>query len=119
MQITASRPMFQTKGSSRMKILSIKDFSNGWIIGDFEPSLHRTNDIEVALKSFKKQEKEPNHLQRIATEASLVVSGSHHLKSGDILVVEPGEAYDFEALEDSTVLAIKWPSLPDDKVIVS
>jgi hypothetical protein len=32
--------------------------------------------------------------------------------------VEPGEACDFEALEDSTVLAIKWPSLPDDKVIV-
>jgi quercetin dioxygenase-like cupin family protein len=45
--------------------------------------------------------------------------GKHHLKSGDILVVEPGEACDFEALEDSTVLAMKWPSLPDDKVIVS
>lgn len=116
--------MFQTKGSSRVKILSINDFSNGWIIGDFEPSLHRTKDFEVALKSFKKQEKEPNHFQRIATEASLVVSGhirmgSHHLKSGDILVVGPGEACDFEALEDSTVLAIKWPSLPDDKVVVS
>jgi hypothetical protein len=107
-----------------MKILSIKDFSNGWIIGDFEPSLHRTQDFEVALKSFRKLEKEPNHFQRIATEASLVVSGhirmgAHHLKSGDILVVEPGEPCDFEALEDSTVIAIKWPSLPDDKVIMS
>jgi quercetin dioxygenase-like cupin family protein len=107
-----------------MKILSINDFSNGWIIGDFEPSLYRTNDFEVAFKSFKKQEREPNHFQRSATEASIVVSGhirmgAHHLKPGDIVLVEPGEPCDFEALEDSTVIAIKWPSLPDDKVIVS
>lgn len=107
-----------------MKIFSINDFSNGWIIGDFEPSLLRTKDLEVALKSFKKQEREPEHFQKIATEASLVVSGhirmgAHHLKPGDILVVEPGEPCDFEAIEDSTVLAIKWPSLTDDKVIVS
>jgi quercetin dioxygenase-like cupin family protein len=106
-----------------MKTHSIQEFSNGWIIGDFFPSLQKTKDFEVGLKIFKSLDKEPNHFQRIATEATLVVSGhirmwDHFLKAGEILVVEPGEACDFEALEDSTVLAIKWPSLPDDKVIV-
>jgi quercetin dioxygenase-like cupin family protein len=106
-----------------MKTHSIQDFFNGWMIGDFAPSLHRTNDFEVGLKSFKTLDREPNHVQQIATEATLVVSGhirmgTHYLKTGEILVVEPGEVCDFEALEDSTVLAIKWPSLPDDKVIV-
>ena len=106
-----------------MKTQSINDFSNGWIVGDFVPSLHKTNDFEVGLKSFKTSDREPKHFQRIATEVTLVVSGhsrmgNYFLKAGEILVVEPGEACDFEALEDSTVLAIKWPSLPGDKVSV-
>jgi quercetin dioxygenase-like cupin family protein len=106
-----------------MKILSMHDFSNGWIIGNFSPSLFHSGDFEVALKSFKKLDTEPNHFQQVATEASVVISGQirmgeYFLKPGQILVVEPGETCDFEALEDSTVLAIKWPSIPGDKIIV-
>jgi hypothetical protein len=45
--------------------------------------------------------------------------GTNMLATGDILLLEPGEISDFEALEDSVVLGVKAPSLPKDKVLAS
>jgi hypothetical protein len=37
---------------------------------------------------------------------------------GDIYVSEPGEHYHAEYLEDTKVVAIKFPSIPDDKYYI-
>jgi hypothetical protein len=67
-------------------------------------------DIEIA------------HFQRIATEITVVLSGSvrmgeYILEEDDILTIYKNEICDFEALTDCKVIGIKFPSLPDDKVI--
>lgn len=106
-----------------MKLERLENFPGGWFIGAFSPTLLSTSDFEVCLKSFKAGDFEPKHYQKVATEFTVVVSGlcrmgEFNLSAGDILVLEPGEASDFEAIEDCLVLGIKTPSTPKDKVVV-
>ena len=53
-------------------------------------------------------------------EVTLIVSGqarmgNEMLNPDDIILIEPGEKYDFEALTDVVLVAIKTPSIPNDK----
>jgi len=103
------------------KRYNVSNFMNGWLVGDFQPALLRTANVEVAIKSYSAKEREASHYQLKAHEATLVISGEcmlagHHLVPGDILVIPPLFPGDFEALDDCVILAIKWPSLPEDKV---
>lgn len=103
-----------------MKTYNINDFYRGWFIGNFEPSLIKTENFEVGLLTHKKGEVWPKHYHAIATEYNLLVSGSMIIKEtriapGDIFILEPYEIADPEFLEDCTVLCVKVPSIPGDK----
>ncbi len=105
-----------------MERFDLGDFKNGWVVGDFTPSLLKSTQMEVGLKHFRKGESEPRHFQKSAIEITLVVSGVCRMgevtiHAGQGLVVNPGEICDFEAIEDCSVVAIKSPSTPNDKVI--
>lgn len=106
-----------------MKTSKIDEMIKGWFIGNFEPSLLKTNDVEVALKKYKKGDYEKTHYHKIATEFTVIVSGSVKMNGieyfeGDIIVIEPNEATDFEALEDDTVnLVVKIPGANNDKYL--
>lgn len=105
-----------------MKLGKMADYPTGWIIGDFVPSLVRTQDFEVGIKTFRKGELEPNHYQKSSRELTICLTGSVRMGSvefatGDVLLVEPFEVLDFECIEDATLVVIKFPSLPSDKVI--
>lgn len=106
-----------------MKIYKLEEFFKGWIIGDFAPSLHKNSDFEVGIKYFKKGEIEAAHMQIIATEITVVVEGEIRLGSiifqrGDVISIPPYEVADFESITDSSLVCIKFPSIPNDKVIV-
>lgn len=105
-----------------MKLAKLSEFTNGWFLGNFNPSLFKNEDFEVCVKNFKKGDVEAAHFQRVATEVTVVLSGSvrmgHHiLQVDDILTIYRDEVCDFEALSDCKVLGIKFPSLPEDKVL--
>jgi quercetin dioxygenase-like cupin family protein len=95
----------------------------GWFIGDFEPSLFKTNEVEVAVKSYKKGDSEAKHYHKIATEYTVIISGCVKMngveyQTGDIIVMEPNDATDFESLEDGTVnVVVKIPGANNDKYI--
>jgi len=100
----------------------LSEYTNGWLLGNFSPAVIQTDDFEVCVKSFKAGDCEASHYQVIATEITVVLSGKVRmgeilLAEDEILVVEPGEVVDFEALTDCKVLGIKFPSLPEDKVL--
>lgn len=106
-----------------MKRFRLEDFSGGWFVGDFEPSVMRTGECEIAVKSLSRNSAEPAHYQMEATEITLVISGAcrlgnQRLETGDLLVIGPNEVADFEALTDVVLVAVKVPSLPTDKVEV-
>jgi len=105
-----------------MKLAKLSEFTNGWFIGNFNPSLFKNEDFEVCVKNFKKGDVEAAHFQRVATEVTVVLSGSvrmgdHILQIDDILTIYKDEVCDFEALTDCKVLGIKFPSLSEDKVL--
>lgn len=103
-----------------MKKFSLSEFKFGWFIGDFEPSLARSKDIEVALKYYNKGDSEPPHYHAIAVEFTAIVSGTVAFNGvkfgpGDIVMINPGEVISFHAITDSQTVVVKMPSVPADK----
>ena len=106
-----------------MRVEKLNDMVKGWFVGNFDPTLYRTNDCEVAVKSYKKGDYENKHYHKIATEITVIVKGSvrmfdQEFSEGDIIVVDPGDATDFEALEDSMNVVVKLPGANNDKYIL-
>jgi len=106
-----------------MKKHKLKEMFKGWVVGNFNPSCYKTDEVEVAVKEYKKDDKEPSHYHKIATEITVIVSGivlmnSIEYKTGDIITIEPGESTNFEALSDVVTTVIKVPCVKDDKYIV-
>lgn len=106
-----------------MKIAKISDMKKGWFIGNFNPSLFKTNNCEVAVKYYKKGEYEAKHYHKIATEYTCIISGKVKMngiiyEAGDIVVMEPNDETDFEAIEENTVnVVVKIPGTNNDKYI--
>ena len=58
-----------------MKIDNLDKMIGGWFIGNFEPSLLKTNDCEVAVKRYNKGDYEGHHYHKIATEYTVIING--------------------------------------------
>jgi quercetin dioxygenase-like cupin family protein len=94
----------------------------GWFIGNFEPTLVNTNDVEVAVKHYKAGDFESSHYHKIATELTVIVSGDVEMNgerysAGDIIIIEPGEATDFCCTTDSVTVVVKIPGASNDKYL--
>ena len=105
-----------------MKVNKIDEFTKGWFVGDFSPALIHSTDYEIAVKWFKVGEREPLHKQNMATEITVVITGQIRLGDeiffkGDVITIPPGEFTEFESITDSTLVCVKTPSLPNDKVL--
>ena len=105
-----------------MIVNKIEEFTKGWFVGDFSPALINSKDYEIAVKWFKAGESEPLHKQNTATEITVVITGQIRLGDeiffkGDVITIPPGEFTEFESITDSTLVCVKTPSLPNDKVL--
>lgn len=103
-----------------MIIDKISRFTRGWFIGDFEPSLLKTKEFEVALISHEKNEYIPKHYHAMAIEYNVLLSGKmiindRTIEPGEIFAFEKNEPVDAKVLEPSKVLCIKVPSVIGDK----
>src|SRR5215470_882237 len=105
-----------------MKHARLEDMVKGWFVGDFDPSVSRSKDVEVGVKHYRAGDHEEEHHHRVAVEITLIVSGRVEMmgrtwEPGDIVVVEPGEATSFTALTDATNVVVKLPSVLGDKYL--
>ena len=106
-----------------MKVFKLSDMKGGWFVGDFLPTCLKTKEFEAACKYYKKGDKEPAHVHKIAAEITLIAEGLVEMNGkkyskGDIVFLDPGDATDFIALEDSVTFVVKSPSIKGDKHIV-
>jgi len=95
----------------------------GWFLGAFEPATLNTQSCEVAVKHYQKGDKEKSHYHKIATELTVIIKGQVRMGDeifyeNDIIVMEPGDTTDFEALTNTTNVVVKLPSVTNDKYIV-
>lgn len=103
-----------------MILATLSEMTGGWFVGDFTPSVLRSQACEVAVKSYNAGDCEALHHHRIATEVTVVVSGTVEMlglrwEAGDIIVVDPGDATDFRACTQAVCVVVKTPSVIGDK----
>lgn len=106
-----------------MIIENINYMTKGWFIGNFNPSLFKTNEVEVAVKHYKAGDHEDAHYHKIATEYTVIIEGEVEMNGvrygkDTIIVMEPGEATDFTAITDSVNVVVKMPGANNDKYLV-
>lgn len=101
----------------------IDNMVKGWFIGNFEPSLFKTNDVEVAVKYYSKDTDELHedmHYHKEATEFTVIVYGCLKIngveyRKGDIIVQHPYTSCQAEVIEDTATTVVKLPGANDDK----
>ena len=106
-----------------MKHFQMCNMVKGWFVGGFSPSAFQTNGCEVAIKYYKKGDVESAHYHKVATEITVVISGQIRMagkewREGDIIVLDPSEITDFEALTDAVNVVVKTPGQSNDKYLI-
>ena len=107
-----------------MKVVDISDFKDGWFIGNFEPTMLKTVDFEIALKIHKRDEKIKPHRHNHTVEYNLLTDGKMEvngslIEEGKIFIFDKAEICKVKILSDvAKVVCIKVPSNPHDKEIV-
>ena len=99
---------------------NLDEMFKGWFIGNFEPSLYKTNDVEVGIKKYKMGEFENSHFHKIATEFTVIVNGTVEMNGvqyseNDIIKIVPGVSTNFKALTDVITVVVKLPGANNDK----
>jgi quercetin dioxygenase-like cupin family protein len=103
-----------------MDLYNIKNMFKGWFIGDFEPSLYKTQVVEVGVKEYKAGEYEPQHYHKIATEFTVIIEGEVEMNgksysTGDVIKIMPNEMTDFKAIKNTKTVVVKIPGAKNDK----
>jgi hypothetical protein len=111
------------KSNNNLICYNLKDFTKGWIIGDFEPTIFGTKDFEISIKYYNKNDFENEHYHKIAKEWTCVLNGkvqfnNQIFEKDSIILVNPYQKIKFKALENSTTVVIKIPSVKGDKYII-
>lgn len=100
----------------------LDQFTRGWFVGNFSPTLVSTDAAEVAVQRYQAGAYEPSHIHKIATELTLLVSGRARMNGeeidvGEIIRIPPGTAADFEAVTEVTTVVVKVPCVKGDKYL--
>ena len=103
-----------------MRTEKLENMTKGWFVGNFEPTLYRTNEVEAAVKKYDAGDYEKKHYHKIATEITVITKGivrmnGREYTAGDIIIMEPAEVTDFYAVTDSENVVIKIPGANNDK----
>lgn len=106
-----------------MIVSKLEDYTRGWVIGDFLPSVLRTKGFEVGVLKHYKDEKWSAHYHSVSTEYNILIEGSMNvcgkeLIKGDVFIIEQNEVADPTFHEDCTIVCIKVPSAIGDKHLV-
>lgn len=102
---------------------NLNNYLRGWILGNFEPSLVKTDEFEIGIKKYKKFDNEEAHYHKLSTEWTVVIYGVIKMNDvvyvkDDIIKVGKFEVIKFECVEDATTLVIKSPHVKGDKYLV-
>ncbi len=101
----------------------------GWVYGSFMPDgLSHDERAEIKVAVWKKGQTNGYHYQKTATKIDMVWSGEVvweidgtevPLNKGDYVIVPPGVKTRIKEIlsDEAVVQTIKFPSLPEDKVL--
>jgi len=105
-----------------MKTFNAEQFMNkgGWFIGNFEPSVLKTDQFEVCYKIHPAGEEWSKHHHKISDEINFLMKGKMTvndviIESNTVFVIEKNESVKPIFLEDCELIVVKVPSSLNDK----
>lgn len=106
-----------------MQFYNLSDFTGGWFVGDFVPTLFPIEAAEVCIKRYKAGDHDQKHVHKIADEITVVVTGIVEMNGvkyhdDDVILIEKGDETDFTAVTDAITCVVKIPSVKGDKYLV-
>lgn len=98
-----------------------KDYTRGWVVGDFDPCLFRRTEYEVGILKHEKLVHHDYHVHYECDETNLLLSGNMNLNGidinpGTIFIIPRGYISCAVFNEDCIIVCVKTPSKPKDKV---
>ena len=105
-----------------IEVFKLEEMIKGWFIGNFNPTLFSTNDVEVGVKKYVAGDQECTHHHKIATEFTVILNGTvemsgNRYSDGDIIKINSGVSTNFKAITDVTTVVVKIPGAINDKYI--
>ncbi len=107
------------------------DGRRGWFLGHFrapDTGLPHSREVEIKWGThYQGEEKTLLAANQSATTLSVLVSGAFRVwfpqyereiilaEPGDYVVFAPGVAHTWRAMEDTVIISVRWPSLPEDQ----
>jgi dTDP-glucose pyrophosphorylase len=107
-----------------IKVFKLENFTNGWIIGDFEPSILKNTGVELAVMNKKKGRGIHDfHYHENCTEVNVLIKGkmlinNKIINENEIFIFEPYVPSIYEYLDDCTFVVFKNKPSNTDKVIM-
>ena len=107
-----------------MEIHKIENFVKGWFIGNFDPVVHKTDQVEVAYQTHEAGEHHDIHYHKKSREYNYLIRGKmvineQELNAGDIFILEPYEVSEPTFLTDVELIVVRVPSIKGDKYVVA
>jgi quercetin dioxygenase-like cupin family protein len=106
-----------------MRVGNIHDMKNGWFVGNFSPTVFKTEDVEISHQKHKKGETGKEHFHTDSVEINYILKGELMasgtlLSNGDIFIYGKNEISKVIFLENTDLIIVRLPSSPEDKVFV-
>jgi len=105
-----------------MKLDTLDKYTRGWIVGNFSPSIIKTDNYEIGIKYYTKDDYEKSHKHLKSSEITIVVFGHVQVNKKDyyekdIIIQEIGDSADFKCMSDRAIVTVLRPdgSFPNDK----
>lgn len=100
--------------------MKLENFYNGWIIGNFNPSIIKTDVLDVGVLDIPSNHTADGHYHKKHVEYNLILIGEAIINdkkyvSGDFFVFNPNEKSFVFYPVDTKLLVIKAPSTKNDK----
>lgn len=106
-----------------MELFNLSKFKGGWFVGNFEPTIIPSKDVEVCIKRYRAGDYDSCHVHKVADEVTVIVEGlvcmngiKYH--TDDIVLIPKGEPTDFLAITDAVTCVVKLPCVIGDKYMV-
>jgi mannose-6-phosphate isomerase-like protein (cupin superfamily) len=107
----------------KIQVTNLQDYHRGWIIGDYEPAVLKTDQFEVGILNHTKGEEWPAHYHEHCDEYNVLLKGEMQINGRTIyenqIFFIPKNILSVPTfIKDCVILCIKTPSVPGDKVVV-
>jgi quercetin dioxygenase-like cupin family protein len=101
--------------------------SRGWFVGHFvstERKLNHSEAVEVKWSTHAPGDRQIEWQSSSGTSLTILVKGAMHIqfhdgtanlrRQGDYVMWPAGVAHRWRSIDDTTVITIRWPSLPPE-----